>query len=197
MGFRFTLGGSLGRRFAGVLAVTAIVAFAAQGAIGAPGERKPKEARQGAGRQGAGQQSAGKQQTPAPAPDQQKPVTRMVGGVQVKVDPTTGRLQQPTAEEVQKLAAALQHMLSRETENLVPVQREDGSIYIDLQETFQEAVMASVSPKGKVTLRCVNDAAQASRILAGEPINDGAAAMSRAEARRSATRGRTAPAEKE
>lgn len=191
MGSRFTLGGNAGRRFAGVLAVAAIVAFAAQGAIGAPSDKKPKEARQGAGQQGAGKQLA-----PAPAPDQ-KQVTRMVGGVQVKVDPTTGRLQQPTAEEVQKLAAALQHMLSRESENLVPVQREDGSIYIDLQETFQEAVMASVSPKGKVTLRCVNDAAQAARILAGEPINDGAAEMSRVEAKRSAAKGRTAPAGKE
>lgn len=196
MGFRTRLGGSFGKRFAGVLAVTAIVAFAAQGAIGAPSDKKAKGARQGAGQQAAGEQGAGKQQTPAPAPDQ-KPVTRMVGGVQVKVDPTTGRLQQPTAEEAQKLAAALRHMLSRETENLVPVQREDGSIYIDLQETFQEAVMASVTPKGKVTLRCVNDAAQAARILAGEPINDGAADMSRAEAKRSATKGRTAPAEKE
>ena len=196
MAFRFTLGGNTGRRLAGVLAVAAIVAFAAQGAIGAPSDKKPKEARQGAGQQGAGQQGAGKQQTPAPAPDQ-KPVTRMVGGVQVTVDPTTGRLQRPTAVEAQKLAEALTHMLSRETENLVPVQREDGSIYIDLQESFQEAVMASVNPKGRVTLRCVNDAAQAARILAGEPINDGAAEMSRAEAKRSATKARTAPAEKE
>jgi len=190
MEFRFRLGGHPGRRFAGVLAVAAIVAFAAQGAIGAPSDKKPKETRR------AGQQAGAKQETPAPRTDQQ--VTRMVGGVQVKIDPTTGRMQQPTAAEAQMLAASLSHMLSHESEGLEPVQLPDGTIIIDLQDTFQEAVMASVNPKGgKVTLRCVSDAAQAAKILAGEPINDGSSEMSKADAKRAALKGRTAPAEKE
>lgn len=190
MGFRFTLGGNPGRSFAGVLAVAAVVAFAAQGAIGAPGDKKPKESR----RAGQGQ-AAGKQQTPTAGTDQQ--VTRRVGGVQVKIDPTTGRMQQPTPEEAQKLAAALSHMLSHEADDLSPVQLPDGTIVIDLQDTYQEAVMASVSPKGKVTVRCVNDAAVAAKILAGEPIGDGASEMSKADAKRAALKNRTAPAEKE
>ena len=153
MGFRSMLGGNPGRSFAGVLAVAAVVAFAAQGAIGAPSDKKPKETRRTGGQ---GQQASGTQQKPATRADQQ--VTRNVGGVQVKIDPATGRMQQPTA---------------------------------------QEAVMATVSPKGKVTMRCVNDAAQAARILAGEPINDGAAAMSRTEAKRATLKSRGAGAEKE
>jgi len=186
------LGGNPGRSFAGVLAVAAVVAFAAQGAIGAPSDKKPKETRRTGGQ---GQQASGTQQKPATRADQQ--VTRNVGGVQVKIDPATGRMQQPTAQEAALLAISLQRMLGREAEDLVPVQLPDGTIVIDLQDTFQEAVMATVSPKGKVTMRCVNDAAQAARILAGEPINDGAAAMSRTEAKRATLKSRGAGAEKE
>jgi hypothetical protein len=191
MGFRSILGGNPGRRFAGILAVAVVIAFTAQGAIGAPSDKKPREARSR-----SGQQSGAKQQPQAPGTDQHAAgTTRMVGGVQVTIDPTTGRMQPPTAEESAKLAAALQTMLSHDSDGLEPVQLPDGTIIIDLQDTFQEAVMASVSAKGKVTLRCVSDGAQAARILAGEPINDGAE-LSRADARRAAAKSRTV-AEKE
>ncbi|HKQ96352.1 MAG TPA: hypothetical protein VJV75_00610 [Candidatus Polarisedimenticolia bacterium] len=191
MGQRFTWGERSGRRLAGVLAAAVLIAVSAQGAIGAPSDKKPRDIRKA----GAGQQAGAKQQPTTPGTDQQQPTTRMVGGVQVKVDPTTGRMQQPTAAEAQMLAASLSHMLSHEGEGLTPVQLPDGTIVIDLQDTFQEAVMASVNPKGKVTLRCVSDAAQAAKILAGQPIGDGAE-ISRVDAKRAALKARAA-AEKE
>jgi hypothetical protein len=188
MGFRSLLGGNPGKRLAGIVAVAAVIAFSAQGAIGAPSDKKPKGARSG-----AGQQAGSKQQTPAPGTDQK--VVRSVGGVQVTIDPKTGRMQPPTAEEAAKLAAALQTMLSHEADDLTPVQLPDGTIVIDLQDTFQEAVMASVNARGRVTMRCVSDPAQAARILAGESINDGVE-LSREAAKRATLRNR-ATAEKE
>src|SRR5262245_27022231 len=128
MGQRFTWGERSGRRIAGVLAAAVLIAVSAQGAIGAPSDKKPRETKAR-----TGQQAGAKQHTTTPGTDQKQTTTRMVGGVQVKVDPTTGRMQQPTASEAQMLAAALTHMLSHEGEGLTPVQMPDGTIVIDLQ----------------------------------------------------------------
>jgi hypothetical protein len=94
-------------------------------------------------------------------------VTRSVGGVQVAIDPRTGRVQQPTAEQAQALASALQHMLSRESEDMPVTQLPDGTLMVNLEDTFQEVAMASVDKRGRVRLQCVNDAAQAMAILNG------------------------------
>ena len=191
MGFRFNLGGRPGTKLAGVLAVAAAVAITAQGAIGAPSDKKPKDARHG----GQSQSTGAAQQKPSTGTDQK--AVRTVGGVTVKIDPSTGRMVPPTAEEAAMLATALSHYLSREADGLTPFQLPDGTYAVDLQDSFQEAVMASVNPRGGATLRCVDNYAQAARILAGQPINDGATEMSRVDAKRAAVKSRPAPAEKE
>ena len=94
-------------------------------------------------------------------------VTRSVGGVQVTIDPATGRVQQPSAEQIQMMTAHLQHLVSRNTEGLPVTELPGGGVMVNLDDTFQEIVMASVDRKGQARLHCVNDEAQMMAILNG------------------------------
>jgi len=151
-----------GRGIAGIIAAAVLLTLGAQGAVGAPSDKKPRD------RQKAGASQAGaKKPAPAPTAQQAGTVTRSVGGAQVAIDPATGRVQQPTAEQAQALAAGLQHMLARETEGIPVTQLPDGTFMANLEDTFQEVAMATVDRKGRVKLHCVNDGAQALAILNG------------------------------
>jgi hypothetical protein len=100
-------------------------------------------------------------------------VTRSVGGVQVTIDPATGRVQQPTPEQAEAMAVALRRMLSRETEGHDATPMPDGGVMVSLDETFQEVAMATVDLRGRVRLHCVNDAERAMAILKGTVTPDG------------------------
>ena len=109
---------------------------------------------------------------PAPkAPDtattSARPVTRTIGTATVSVDPTTGRMQPLSPEETAKLTASLYKMLSRETEDMLIIQHEDGSRMASLDDAFQEVAMATRDKRGNVRLHCVNQRAQAERLLSG------------------------------
>jgi cell division protein FtsN len=151
-----------GRGIAGIIAAAVLLTLGAQGAVGAPSDKKPRDSQKA-----AGAQAGAKKPAPAPTAQQAGTVTRSVGGVQVAIDPATGRVQQPTAEQAQQLAGALQHMLTRETEGLPVTQLPDGTFMVNLEDTFQEVAMATVDRKGRVKVHCVNDAAQAMAILNG------------------------------
>jgi len=159
----------------GVLAALAVVGAVALGVLWAQpnGQAERKAAAKKAGRAQAQQQ--GKTQTPpagtAPAavtaPAAAQPVTRMIGNQQVAVDPATGRLRPPTPEETKALAEQLQHYLTHDADGLQVVQLPDGTYMVDLQDTFQDAVMATKDTKGKVSLHCVNSYEQAKKLLSG------------------------------
>jgi hypothetical protein len=159
-----------GRGLAALLAVAAVAAMVAGGigwaqtGKGAAGDTRKADAKKEA-RQQVHQQAG--TETAKPAGTQAQPVTRSVGSMQVAIDPATGRLQPPTPEEAQQLALALEHMLSQDTDALQVVQLPDGSLMVDLQDTFQDVAMATKDARGKVTLHCVNQQAQAQAILAG------------------------------
>jgi len=155
-------GVSPGRGIAGILAAAVLLTLGAQGAVGAPSDKKPRDSQKA----GAAQAGA-KKAAPAPTTQQAGTVTRSIGGVQVAIDPKTGRVQQPTAEQAQALAAALQHLVTRETEGLPVTELPGGGVMVNLDDTFQEVAMATVDRKGRVRLHCVNDAAQAMAILNG------------------------------
>lgn len=182
---RSSSGGRPGAGRFGLLAVAAVVGAVALGALWAQpngqGERKTeakKAARAKAQQPAAGQQPAGST-TPAPAAVQ--PVTRMIGNQQVSVDPATGRLRPPTPEEAQLLAEQLQHFLDHDPEGLQVVQLPDGTYMMDLQDTFQDAVMATKDHKGKVSLHCVNSYEQAQKLLSGAEITTPDGALSPSE----------------
>jgi uncharacterized membrane protein YdfJ with MMPL/SSD domain len=145
-----------------------LLAIGAQGAFGAAPDKKTRENRKNAARQAASKNTSQSGQTaPSPAATQQGAATRSVGGVQVGIDPATGRMQQPTPEEAQQLAKELQAMLSREADELPVIQLPNGTMMVNLEDTFQEVAMATKDKHGKVTLHCVNDAAQAMALLNG------------------------------
>jgi len=125
-----------------------------------------KKARQQAA---SGQPATGSQPAPKATADRKPaPVTRTIGGATVAVDPSTGRLVPPTPEEAAALTAALYKMVSREVDDLVIIQREDGSSYAALDDSFNEVAMATRDAKGNLRLHCVDTPDQAKRILEGK-----------------------------
>jgi septal ring-binding cell division protein DamX len=86
--------------------------------------------------------------------------TAKVAGMQVAIDPKTGRLRQPTPEERQALARALARTLNRSTEGLPVTRYANGMERVDLQGRFQSVSVATVE-NGKVHERCVTNAAEA------------------------------------
>jgi hypothetical protein len=163
-------GSSPGRSITGALAMTALVVIGAQVVLA--GQDKPKEHathKSGAAKPGSGTQTAPQQPAPAAATTahQDRQTVRTIGGVQVAIDPATGKLQPPTADEAASLAAGLQRMLSRETDGLQVIILPDGTQMVSLDDTFQDVAIATKGKRGNTTLRCVNDGVQAARLLAG------------------------------
>ena len=147
----------------GIMAAATILAASLLGLAWAQGKN---EDRQKPHKQGQ-QQSQPTQATPKAPDTTGAPVTRTVGGATVSIDPVTGRLQMPTPEEAAKLTAALYKMVSRETENLLIIQKEDGSVMASLDDTFQEVIMGTRDKKGNIRLHCVNTPEQVTRVLSG------------------------------
>lgn len=149
----------------GIMAAATILAASLLGLAWANGKSEDRQKPQRKQRQ---QQSQPTQAAPkAPDTTGSRPVTRAVGGATVSIDPVTGRLQMPTPEEAAKLTAALYKMVSRETENLLIVQKEDGSSMASLDDSFQEVIMGTRDKKGNVRLHCVNTREAVDRVLSG------------------------------
>jgi hypothetical protein len=116
----------------------------------------------------ATQPAQGTQPAPKATDKKVQPVTRTIGTATVAVDPATGRLVPPTPEEAAKLTAALYKMVSREVDDLVIIQREDGSLMAALDDSFNEVAMATRDAKGNLRLHCIDTPAQAQRVLEGK-----------------------------
>jgi len=91
---------------------------------------------------------------------------RNVSGLQAVVDPVTGQLRQPTAEESMRLSEALEEMLSQSSEGLEVVELGDGTMMVDLQDRFQEIAVASIVG-GQIRMACVNDHSSLDAFLKG------------------------------
>lgn len=154
---------------AGVLAAATLLAIGAQAAIGAPADKTARRDAQKAEAEKRAKDAAAAAATtkpnPAPAASPSRVVIRQVGNVTVAVDPATGKVRQPTQEE---MAAQLNHMLQRESEDLPTTTLPNGTVVVDLQDTFQEVAMAYIDRHGNLTLSCVHDAETARQILAGK-----------------------------
>jgi small-conductance mechanosensitive channel len=87
-----------------------------------------------------------------------------------------GKLRQVTRDEQAELAA-LSKNLSRSTEGLQVVTRNDGSKMMDLQDTFQEAVMVRKTTDGKLESGCTNNIEDAKKFLNGDTMEKHAPAV--------------------
>jgi hypothetical protein len=141
------------------IAAAALVAFTAAGVVAAPGasgtsgkKGEEKKKTEPVGRTNAPGQSAPRQ------PNQR-----------VFVDPATGKLFEPTDEQIHALEEAVAAMLSQETEGLEPVEQPDGTIMLDLQDRFNEIAIATISPSGEVSVGCVDHPRQVKKALQRKP----------------------------
>ena len=159
-------GGVGPRRLTGIVAAATILAVSLLGIAWANSDKaQDKKAAQQAA---ATQPAQGTQPAPKATDKKVQPVTRTIGTATVAVDPATGRLLPPTPEEAAKLTAALYKMVSREVDDLVIIQREDGSLMAALDDSFNEVAMATRDAKGNLRLHCIDTPAQAQRVLEGK-----------------------------
>lgn len=86
-------------------------------------------------------------------------------GQQVAIDAKSGKLRQPTREEVEALIEGMKPALDTSTEGLKPVQHEDGTVSVDLEGRFQSTTIAKVQTDGTVSQRCVKSTEEAKEFL--------------------------------
>jgi hypothetical protein len=89
--------------------------------------------------------------TPAPA------APAGAAGMIVAVDPESGALVPPTAEQVQNLTAAERTGLLRTSEGLAEVSLASGAVMVDLQGRFMEYSVVQLDREGCPHFLCVND----------------------------------------
>jgi len=156
---------SNGRRLAGVLAAATILAFGIQGVSWAqmakvtPDDKNQKKEEKA-------QKREAKKQNQKQSSKGKKQASRGAAAAQIFVDPDQGQVHRLTAEEAQKLAAGLGKIVTQSAEGLQVVQLPDGTLMVDLQDTFNEVAMATVDGDGKVSFHCVDNAASAEALLA-------------------------------
>jgi hypothetical protein len=93
-------------------------------------------------------------QTPQDAADAQK----------VAIDPATGKLRQPTAQEAKDLAA-LGRMLSRPVESLPVSVHANGMLSVDLEDAFMDVSFVRLTPDGHLERGCLHLLDVATRFL--------------------------------
>jgi hypothetical protein len=84
----------------------------------------------------------------------QKTAVRAAGnGMQVAIDPATGKIRQPTAEEMRSLAAALG--TNKSLANLQMKEYADGTLSVTLDESFLNVWVARIGADGTLSQVCV------------------------------------------
>jgi hypothetical protein len=75
----------------------------------------------------------------------------------VAIDPETGALVPPTAEQVRTLTAAERTGLMRTSEGLTEVRLPNGAVMMDLQGRFMEYSFVQLDQAGRPHFFCMND----------------------------------------
>lgn len=113
-------------------------------------------------------EETGNETAPAAASTVSMPVT--VAGMQVSIDPVTGRLRQPTAAESRALAEAFQKAFGHNGLTRKAVVQKDASGMLTLQVDFSQLdySVAEIRPDGTVATRCVGGVAETAATAAPE-----------------------------
>ena len=80
-----------------------------------------------------------------------------------------GQIRPLTPEEAKKLADSLKGMLNKSTEGLVAEHEPDGSTSVDLQDRFQNVIIARENADGTVSTACVDNPQAAGAFLGIDP----------------------------
>ena len=90
-------------------------------------------------------------------------------GVKLQVDPATGRLVKPTAEQRAALKASLSRVLGRSPQQLRTVTRPDGQgAFVVAEEGYQNAIVVHRNPDGTRSSECTASDEHATQLLLGE-----------------------------
>ncbi len=90
-------------------------------------------------------------------------------GVKLQVDPATGRLVKPTAEQRAALKASLSKLVGRSPQGLRTVSRPDGQgALVVAEEGYQNAIVVHRSPDGTRSSECTASDEHATQLLLGE-----------------------------
>jgi hypothetical protein len=81
------------------------------------------------------------------------PAAPAAPGVRAFIDPATGKLRPPSAEQKRRIASAVRDRASRTYEVVV---RPDGSRVVELDDTFSMSVVATTGADGAVQYRCIH-----------------------------------------
>jgi septal ring-binding cell division protein DamX len=83
----------------------------------------------------------------------------------IKIDPQTGRLRTPTAEEARAIVDTIQGLTNRSSKGLKVQRAADGGSMVDLQGRFQTVVLAKPNADGTNEIRCVTSLEEATAFL--------------------------------
>jgi hypothetical protein len=112
-------------------------------------------------------QDAGKPDPSRRATPQVSDLKVNVAGMQVAIDPKTGRLRPPTPEESRALAQALRQQFTTPSQPLQVIQAENGALAVELPEEFMETAVFRIHEDGTQTIDCMS-AAEAERLMSQE-----------------------------
>jgi hypothetical protein len=88
-------------------------------------------------------------------------------GVRVYLDPTTGKIKQPTRDEIRALDQAIASLPSHELKNIQATQYSDGTVSVSLQGAYLNYALVRVNANGSLSQACVDDANSADTFLNG------------------------------
>lgn len=77
-------------------------------------------------------------------------------GLRAFVDPKTGQLRQPTAEELASISAASRVARNKSIEGLEVEYRKDGSKFVDLQGRFMHSLRVTRNANGSMNYTCTD-----------------------------------------
>ena len=101
--------------------------------------------------------------------NRRKLVTSAPNGQIVLLERQTGQERYLTPEEARKLGDGIRNLVSKSTDGLVQIKDEDGSVSMDLQERFQNVMLAKKDADGKVSESCVDNLQAAAEFFEIDP----------------------------
>jgi hypothetical protein len=102
---------------------------------------------------------SGKVQTAAPNRGNQQ---------RAEIDPQTGRLKEPTAEDSRELNDEMSKKHNRNPEELVVTQQADGTLMVQLGEEYMDVMVVKIGQDGKPVMDCVKGVSNAEAVVKAE-----------------------------
>lgn len=100
-------------------------------------------------------------------------------GQQVAIDAKTGKLRQPTQEEIQALVSGMK--LNDSAEGLTSKRVGNGSTVMNIEGRFENTLVAKTNPDGSVSTACVSNKKQAEAFLKADTAKAEAAKKAKSD----------------